>query len=214
MIVSSYFKLGKSLLHYHNYIMHWSYFWSKNYHICKNLCHLAYDTLDPISKIVFICRQQYHPTWLSDLRRWTYDNRHTKTVAAFYLWVVGIPFLSWAINPGVSKSSWSMDTHCPGCVILVFLPVWFGGPFDRHDFGIAFPNWQAVHLGILQSTNLLCKYPVLAMVLRLLKGKCANWEYTFKNYAVFADIPFSSSSAATSIVALRSWKSIVFCKLL
>ena len=37
MIVSSYFvKLGKSLLHDHNYIIHWSYFWSKNYHICKN----------------------------------------------------------------------------------------------------------------------------------------------------------------------------------
>ena len=36
MIVSSYFKLGKSLLHDHNYMIHWSYFWSKNYHICKN----------------------------------------------------------------------------------------------------------------------------------------------------------------------------------
>ena len=36
MIVSSYFKLGKSLLHDHNYMIHWSYFWSKNYHICEN----------------------------------------------------------------------------------------------------------------------------------------------------------------------------------
>ena len=36
MIVSSYFKLGKSLLHDHNYMIHWSYFWSKNYHMRKN----------------------------------------------------------------------------------------------------------------------------------------------------------------------------------
>ena len=36
MIVSSYFKLGKSLLHDHNYMINWSYFWSKNYHLCKN----------------------------------------------------------------------------------------------------------------------------------------------------------------------------------
>ena len=36
MIVSSYFKLGKRLLHDHNYMIHWSYFWSKNYHIFEN----------------------------------------------------------------------------------------------------------------------------------------------------------------------------------
>ena len=36
MIVLSYFKFGKSLLHDHNYMIHWSYFWSKNYHICKH----------------------------------------------------------------------------------------------------------------------------------------------------------------------------------
>ena len=54
------------------------------------------------------------------------------------------------------------QTHCPGCVIVLLWPMLFGGPFDRHDFRIAFPNWQAVQLGIRQSTDLLGKFPVLA----------------------------------------------------
>ncbi len=59
----SYFKLGKNLLHDHNYMIHWSYFWSKNYHIfIKFLCHLAYDTLDPIYNDSFYL--QTGPAWI------------------------------------------------------------------------------------------------------------------------------------------------------
>ena len=57
-LLSLYFKVGKILINHHSYKIPWSYFWSKNYHT-KILCHLAYDTLDPICMILFICRRVY-----------------------------------------------------------------------------------------------------------------------------------------------------------
>ena len=56
MIVSSCFKLGKSLLHDHNYdTLFYHIFDRKTIIYVIILCHLAYDTFDPIFMVVFIC---------------------------------------------------------------------------------------------------------------------------------------------------------------
>ena len=119
------------------------------------------------------------------------------------------------MSPGVTDSSWSTDTHCPGEVAVNSL-VLLSFPFDLHGTFVAIPKRHAAQVGILQSESRLGRSPLFAIACSLANGMWpSRWCHSRSRSE---DLGRSTSSSSTIgmvskemgySVVLSCWSAVV-----